>query len=106
MHNAAWYASERVSAVDPEKMGLSAVQARRKVLGAKHPDTLASTGNLVLTYWDQGRWDEAEEREVQVMETTKKVQISEQDRRLADYIPLLRLNLFSLGSRKAAEMRR
>ncbi len=29
--------------------------------------------NLASTYWNQGRWDEAEKLEVQVMETTKRV---------------------------------
>ncbi len=28
--------------------------------------------NLASTYWNQGRWDDAEELEVQVMETRKK----------------------------------
>ena len=29
--------------------------------------------NLALTYWNQGRWTEAEKLQVQVMETTKTV---------------------------------
>ena len=43
------------------------------MLGAEHPDTLRSMANLALTYWDQGRWEEAEELEVQVMETMQRV---------------------------------
>ena len=38
-----------------------------------HPDTLISIANLASTYWNQGRWKEAEELQVQVMETTKRV---------------------------------
>ena len=49
-----------------------------KVLGAEHPDTLASMNNLGLTYRKQGRWDEAEKLGVQVMEMMKKVLGAEQ----------------------------
>jgi hypothetical protein len=43
------------------------------VLGDEHPDTLTCIANLASTYSDQGRWVEAEELEVQVMETWKRV---------------------------------
>ncbi|KAJ4159125.1 uncharacterized protein LMH87_008039 [Akanthomyces muscarius] len=36
-----------------------------------HSDTLASMSNLASTYRSQGRWEEAEKLEVQVMETVK-----------------------------------
>jgi hypothetical protein len=49
------------------------MQARKRVLGDEHPDTLISIGNLASTYRKQGRWREAKELEVQVMETTKRV---------------------------------
>src|SRR5204863_55681 len=39
----------------------------------EHPDTLTSIANLASTYWNQGRWEEAEELEVQVMETSSRV---------------------------------
>jgi tetratricopeptide (TPR) repeat protein len=38
-----------------------------------HPGTLTSMANLALTYRNQGRWKEAKELEVQVMETRKRV---------------------------------
>jgi Tetratricopeptide repeat len=44
------------------------------LLGAEHPDTLTSMANLASTYSDQGRWKEAEDLEVQVIETRKRVQ--------------------------------
>jgi hypothetical protein len=47
------------------------METRKKKLGADHPDTLTSMGNLASTLWNQGRWDAAEELEVQVMETSK-----------------------------------
>ena len=37
--------------------------------GAEHPSTLISMANLASTIWNQGRWKEAEDLEVQVMET-------------------------------------
>ncbi|KAF1951016.1 hypothetical protein CC80DRAFT_425467, partial [Byssothecium circinans] len=45
---------------------------RKRMLGDEHPSTLTSMANLALTYGDQGRWKEAEELEVQVMETRKR----------------------------------
>jgi hypothetical protein len=46
---------------------------RKKLLGAEHPDTLSSMGNLASTYQNQGRWNEAEKLEVQVMDMRKKL---------------------------------
>jgi hypothetical protein len=43
------------------------------VQGEEHPDTLTSMGNLTSTYRNQGRWKEAEELDVQAMETRKRV---------------------------------
>jgi tetratricopeptide (TPR) repeat protein len=36
-----------------------------------HEPELTSMAKLASTYWDQGRWEEAEELEVQIMETSK-----------------------------------
>jgi hypothetical protein len=49
------------------------METRKTVLGAEHPDTLTSMANLASTYWNQGRWDEAEQLGVQVMETRTRV---------------------------------
>jgi hypothetical protein len=45
----------------------------RRVLGEEHPDTLTSMGNLADTYRHQGRWKEAEELALQVLEKQTKV---------------------------------
>ena len=45
---------------------------RKKALGEKHPSTLASMGNLASVYQEQGRWKEAEELWVQVLEIKKR----------------------------------
>lgn len=41
--------------------------------GQEHPATLTSMNNLALTYWNQRRCEEAENLEIQVMETRKTV---------------------------------
>ena len=40
---------------------------KKKLLAEKHPDTLLSMGNLAVTYSNQGRLNEAEQLQVQVM---------------------------------------
>src|SRR5437588_738312 len=47
------------------------MKARKRVLGQEHPDTLTSMANLASTYRNQRRWKEAEELEVQVVETKR-----------------------------------
>ena len=49
------------------------METGKRVLGEEHPSTLTSMANLASTYWNQGRWKEAEELFVQVMETRKRV---------------------------------
>ncbi|KAM3450008.1 hypothetical protein MY3296_006469 [Beauveria thailandica] len=48
-----------------------ATETHKTKLRADHPDTLTSMANLASTYRNQGRWEEAERLEVQVMETRK-----------------------------------
>ncbi|KAF8338409.1 hypothetical protein F5887DRAFT_1077911 [Amanita rubescens] len=43
------------------------METMKDKLGLQHPDTLASVGNLACTYWNQGKWDEAEKLEVEIM---------------------------------------
>ena len=50
-----------------------ALDLERNTLGVEHPCTLSSMANLASMYWNQGRWDEAEKLEVQVMETSLRV---------------------------------
>ena len=45
----------------------------QKLVGKEHPDTLISIGSLASTYREQGRWNEAEQLEVQVMNIRKKL---------------------------------
>ncbi|KAK3898990.1 hypothetical protein C8A05DRAFT_37396, partial [Staphylotrichum tortipilum] len=45
---------------EAEKLEVQVMETRKTKLGADHPDTLASMANLASTYWNQGRWEEAE----------------------------------------------
>ena len=56
-----------------EQLIVQVMDMRKKVLGADHPETLTSMGNLAVTYRNQGRWNEAEQLEIQVMDMTKKL---------------------------------
>ncbi|CAG1963156.1 unnamed protein product, partial [Fusarium graminearum] len=47
------------------------METSKEKLGPDHPDTLTSMANLASTFWNQGRWEEAEKLEVEVMEARK-----------------------------------
>jgi Tetratricopeptide repeat len=49
------------------------METSKTVLGPEHPSTLTSMSNLASTFWNEGRWAEAEKLDVQVMETRKTV---------------------------------
>lgn len=49
------------------------MKARKNILGPEHRETLGSMSQVGLTYSLGGRWKEAEELELQVMETNKRV---------------------------------
>lgn len=49
----------------------TSLAARKKLHEPDHPDTMTSMAILASTYRNQGRWEEAEKLEVQVMETRK-----------------------------------
>ncbi len=40
------------------------METSKTKLGADHPDTLKSMANLASTFWNQGRWEEAEKLDV------------------------------------------
>ncbi|KXX72981.1 Protein SERAC1, partial [Madurella mycetomatis] len=50
---------------EAEKLFVQVMETSKTKLGADHPDTLTSMGNLASTLWNQGRWEEAEKLEVQ-----------------------------------------
>jgi Tetratricopeptide repeat len=52
-------------------MSVQAIRVRKKILGAEYEDILWSIVMVGNTYGLTGRWDEAEEINMQVMETRK-----------------------------------
>jgi tetratricopeptide (TPR) repeat protein len=75
LQKAGWYAWARGDYFEAERMCKKSARVLRKILSGEDVETLYSLGILALTYWNQGRWKEAEELEVrvQVMETRKRV---------------------------------
>ncbi|KAH9207879.1 hypothetical protein DL95DRAFT_481880 [Leptodontidium sp. 2 PMI_412] len=58
---------------EAEALNVQVMETSLRVLGAEHPSTLTSMGNLASTYRNQGRWKEAEDLEVQVIEMSSRV---------------------------------
>jgi hypothetical protein len=71
--NAARYAWAKGSYNEAEQMSLKATKALLKVYGKENIEVLKCMGMLGIAYRYGGRWKEAEELEVQVMETFKRV---------------------------------
>ncbi|KAF5512206.1 Kinesin light chain 3 [Colletotrichum aenigma] len=71
--NVSWYLVMLGNYSKAEVLVQNAVRIRTERLGEENPSTLTSTANLASTYRKQGRWKEAEELEVRVMETRKRV---------------------------------
>ena len=57
-----------------EELYSKGLEMRKKKFGTGHASILTSMGNLASTFSNQGRWKEAEELDVQVMDTSKRVQ--------------------------------
>jgi tetratricopeptide (TPR) repeat protein len=73
LYKAAWYADEMGQYEAARAMNQSALEARKKVLGREHPDTLASMNNLALVLDSQGKYEEAEAMHRQTLATREKV---------------------------------
>ena len=71
--NFALVMQENGDSSNAERLLLEVMDMRKKMLGAEHPDTLKSMGNLASTYSNQGRWNKAEQLQVQVMDMMKKL---------------------------------
>jgi hypothetical protein len=49
------------------------IETRKSVFGQEHSDTLTSMANLASTFWNQGRWKEAEELQKQELDMCSRV---------------------------------
>ncbi|KAF2467718.1 uncharacterized protein BDR25DRAFT_233833, partial [Lindgomyces ingoldianus] len=73
LYNAAWYAWQKGSAGEAEMMSTLSTEVRASLLGRNNARTLSSMEMVGLARNLGGRWKEAEELFVQVMETRKRV---------------------------------
>jgi tetratricopeptide (TPR) repeat protein len=71
LYKGAWYARMCGNILDSREMASKSRNERVKMSGAEDEETLASTAMLAEVYRFEGRWKEAEQLEVQVMETDK-----------------------------------
>ncbi|KAF8507678.1 hypothetical protein BU17DRAFT_57238, partial [Hysterangium stoloniferum] len=49
------------------------LDARERILGNEHLETLGSKADLAVTYCNMGRWPDAERLEVQVLEARERI---------------------------------
>jgi hypothetical protein len=59
---------------EAEKILREVLAVTTRVLGADHPHTLTTAGNLARSLWLQGKYDESEKMEREVLEVRKRVQ--------------------------------
>jgi tetratricopeptide (TPR) repeat protein len=71
LYNGAWYAQTSGNYVESRCMAFLSRKNRLEILGAEDEETLSSTAMLAIAYRLEGRWEEAEQLDVQVMETSK-----------------------------------
>lgn len=72
LYRAAWYAEIAGNIADAVILAEKSLEARKKVLGLEHDDTLWSMALVGSTYKLRGRWKEAEKLLKQVIEKHKK----------------------------------
>src|SRR5215469_7223311 len=73
LYYGAWYAWARGSYPDAERMSVKSMKVRKKLFKQEHQEVLHSIAMVALAYRLGGRWKEAEELEVQVMEISLRV---------------------------------
>ncbi|KAJ6118297.1 hypothetical protein N7471_013764 [Penicillium samsonianum] len=71
--NCGWYLMLRGTYEEAEMMQRWALDAREKVLGHEHRDTLANVSNLGLVLFSQGKYEEAEAMHRRALEAREKV---------------------------------
>lgn len=59
--------------MEVERLSVQAMKVRKKMFSKGHEDFIAAVEMVASTYRSQGRWEAAEELEIQVMETFKKI---------------------------------
>ncbi|CAG7941474.1 unnamed protein product [Penicillium salamii] len=73
LSNCGWFLDLQGVYEEAELMHRQALEARQKVLGREHPDTLTSVSNLGSVLSSQGKYDEAEAMHRRALEAREKV---------------------------------
>jgi tetratricopeptide (TPR) repeat protein len=73
LYNAAWYASNKESLSDAEKLSAVSLKVRKNLLGEEHVNTLESIEMMVGIRYITGQWKEAEETLMRLLETRSRV---------------------------------
>ena len=73
LFKAAWYASEIGQYAVAHRMGSAAFDARERLLGAEHPDTLSSLTSIGRLLDWQGKYEKAEATHKRVLEIKRRV---------------------------------
>jgi hypothetical protein len=68
--------------VDAAQLQEKVLEARRRIQGEEHPDTLTTMDNLALTYQDQGKPVDAAQLQEKVLEARRRIQGEEHPRTL------------------------
>ncbi|KAJ5810431.1 uncharacterized protein N7503_002649 [Penicillium pulvis] len=71
LYRGAWYAQELGYITESREMASRSRKFRLEILGKESEETIASTAMLAGAYCFEGRWEEAEHLQVQVMEISK-----------------------------------
>ena len=71
LHHAAWYAQNIGNTAEAKTLAMKSMEARKKVLGEEHEDTLSTMLIMGLVYRLEGYWEDAAKLLMQVMVTSK-----------------------------------
>ncbi|CAG8357010.1 unnamed protein product, partial [Penicillium salamii] len=71
LYEGAWYAWKCGNIADTREMAAKSRGQQMILFDDNHEDVIAGTATLATAYWLEGRWEEAEHLDVQVMKTRK-----------------------------------
>ena len=68
-----WLLDEQGYSNEAEKLEIQVLNARKKILGEDHPETILAMENLASTYSNLGKYTEAEKAQIQVLDAKNKI---------------------------------
>jgi len=58
---------------EAENLVMQVLDARNRILGVEHPDTINDMAHLAAIYWSLGKYREAEKLEMQVLDARNRI---------------------------------